>query len=260
MRRVAISIVLALGACGKPASSVKRGAVASVPLEAAVVDAAVVDAAVDAAVDAVAAPVRYAGALAVSVDWGNAYSMSVGFHQHADVYEVDEHTLEKLVLRMEQTAADGSKRVVWQRDGFAAISGLAARPKVLEVCEYRAALTKIDLDGPGARLSIACRNGEDMFTASEFAMLLEVSDPRVEPFPPLWVGDADFHSDENGACIKRKTVGFKLSKTTLVQNIVDETQGNNGKDCKPGQRRGKLTTTRRTVKTEVQRRAPPATP
>jgi hypothetical protein len=198
-------------------------------------------------------PSSYAGPLAQSVAWGDGYTMSAGFHDQIDAPGRDASALEALVVRMERDGP-GGKALVWQREGFAAVSGLGRPPPGFEACDYRVALgTFGGADARGARVGLACRNGEDMFTARELAILLEVTDRDAAPFPPLWVGEADFASDENGVCTRRTAVTFALSGPTLTQTIVDERR--EGRDCRPGAPPPKATTTRRTVKVRVRRRA-----
>ena len=87
----------------------------------------------------------------------------------------------------------------------------------------------------GARLDVACRNGEDMFTAVGTAIVIDT----VEPYKVLWVGDGDSVSNENGACVTESYVKFELRGKSLVENTVETSRTNANGSCDPGGKPGK---------------------
>lgn len=87
----------------------------------------------------------------------------------------------------------------------------------------------------GARLDVACRNGEDMFTANGAAIVIDT----VEPYKVLWVGDGDSVSNENDACITERYVTFELRGKSLVENAVETSRKNADGSCSYGPKPGK---------------------
>jgi hypothetical protein len=87
----------------------------------------------------------------------------------------------------------------------------------------------------GARLDVACRNGEDMFTADGTAIVIDT----VEPYKVLWVGDGDSVSNENGACVTERYVTFELRGKSLVESAVETWRKNADGSCSPGGKPGK---------------------
>jgi hypothetical protein len=153
--------------------------------------------------------------------------LTVGFGDSLDADKLDGLTL---------TLDRGAKRV-WQLVGWKAIAGGKPMPSTLIPCQrYTVDIEPQQLGKrAGARIDIACKNGEDMFTANGVAILVDT----FEPYAVLWAGDGDQLTDENGACVSEHRVKFVLDGGKLVQNIVDTTRKNADGSCSPGGKPGK---------------------
>lgn len=143
-------------------------------------------------------------------------------------------TLDELALSLER-----DKKVVWQLRGWKALAGGRPVPQVLEgPCDtFGVGLVPQKLrKRASARIDVACRNGEDMFTATGVAILVDT----LEPYTVLWLGDGDSLSSENDACISEHTVKFDLGAGKLIETSVDTTRTNADGSCEPGGKPGKL--------------------
>lgn len=141
--------------------------------------------------------------------------------------------LDDLTLTLERAG-----KPVWTLRGWKAISGGKPVPTRLGgPCEALGIGLNAQPLGKraGARLDIACRNGEDMFTANGVAIVIDT----VEPYKLLWVGDGDRVSNENGACIDERYVTFELRGKSLYENAVETSRKNADGSCSPGGKPGK---------------------
>jgi hypothetical protein len=141
--------------------------------------------------------------------------------------------LTELTLTLERAG-----KPVWTRRGWKAIAAGKPLPTSLDgPCETLGiGLTAQPLGKrAGARLDVACRNGEDMFTARGAAIVIDT----VEPYKLLWVGDGDSVSNENDACITEHHVTFELRGKSLVENTVETSRTNADGSCSPGGEPGK---------------------
>jgi hypothetical protein len=155
-------------------------------------------------------------------------TLSVGFGDRTDG-----ESLDALTLRLERKGA-----TVWTLHGWKAIAGGAAVPPTLSgVCDtFAVDVGAQPLDRrAGARIDVACRNGEDMFTANSIAILVDT----VDPYAVLWLGEGGAHSSENDACIDDHVVDFTLAGKKLTQTIVDTRWKNADGSCSPSGKRGK---------------------
>jgi hypothetical protein len=121
--------------------------------------------------------------------------------------------------------------------GWTAISGQKTVPALLQRCErYVLTLQPQQLDKrKGARVDIACANGEDMYTANAMTILVET----LEPYHVLWLGEGDRLTSENDACVTEHLVEYALKGKTLTQKITDRSRANKDGSCTPGGKRGK---------------------
>ena len=127
---------------------------------------------------------------------------------------------------------------VWMLRGWKAIAAGKPMPAILGgTCEAFSIGLRTQPLGKrvGARLDVACRNGEDMFTANAAAIVIDT----VEPYKVLWVGEGDSLSNENGACVAELYVTFELRGKSLVQNTVETWRTNANGSCDPGGKPGK---------------------
>jgi hypothetical protein len=141
--------------------------------------------------------------------------------------------LADLMLTLERAG-----KPVWTLRGWKAIAAGGPVPEILGgVCErFGIGLIAQPLGKrTGARLDVACRNGEDMFTANAATIVIDTA----LPYKVLWVGESDSVSDENGRCINARYVTFELRGKSLVQNIVDTWRTNVDGSCVPGSKPGK---------------------
>jgi hypothetical protein len=148
--------------------------------------------------------------------------------------------LDELTLQLER----GGK-VVWKLKGVKAIGAGKAMPKLPDVCEsYAVSVEAQRLDKrDGARIDIACRNGEDSFTARGVTLLVDT----IDPYALLWLGAGDSVSNQNDACIDEHHVKFSLSGRKLAQDVVDTSQKNADGSCMPDGKHGKVKTAKKRV-------------
>lgn len=225
-----VSVLLLGGACKeerKPAASkpaddmpAADGGAAAGSGSGSVSDAAVAAAATPDAAPTAKPVSGYAGKLAASVPLDGSATLWFGFGEDEEVSDVA--GLDKLALRLER---DG--KPVWQRDGLLSISGLDAVPATFESCDsiMSAIVTQSWGEASGVRLSVACRSGEDFFSATELAILLDFDDELTASFQPLWAGEADTFSSENDECVMTTTVTFKVAGAEIIRTEVDEAEG-----------------------------------
>jgi len=155
-------------------------------------------------------------------------TLTVGFGDGTEGSSLDELTL----------ALDRKGASVWTRRGWTQIAGGVAVPAAIAgVCDtYAVDVQKQPLDRrAGARIDVACRNGEDMFTAQSIAILIDA----VDPYAVLWLGEANSLSNENDACIDDHQVTFTLAGTKLTQHVVDVRWRNADGSCMPSRKPGK---------------------
>jgi hypothetical protein len=200
----------------------------------------------DAAAAIDAASTEYTDELPTSIDLDKGFEMSIGFGEHAEYADTAdlEGSLAKLALRL--TGPDGKTR--WQRQGFKAVAGISEIPKfLLELCDtYVAELTPAKWgDGAGVRISVACRRGEDMFSATEHATLLELTNLEEDPYPPLWQGEADQTESENGVCTSERKLSFALAGPTLTITTAEAGPGRGTSCGRPKKTTAKVTVQRR---------------
>lgn len=146
--------------------------------------------------------------------------------------------LEDLTLVLER-----SGKPVWTQKGWKAIAGGKPVPGTLSgVCDELGVDIVAQRLGKraSARIDVACRNGEDMFTANGVAIVIET----LEPYKVLWVGDGGSVSNENDACVTERQVTFELVGKSLVEKAVETSFTNADGSCDPGRKRGKVKTTR----------------
>lgn len=141
--------------------------------------------------------------------------------------------LDDLTLTLER----GGK-AVWTLHGWAAIAGGKAMPDTLTgTCDsFAVALSAQQLGKHrGARLDVGCQVGEDSFSASGVAILVDT----LEPYAVLWVGDGDSVHNENDACVTEHTVRFRLDGKKLVELDTDSERSNADGSCTPDGKPGK---------------------
>ena len=128
--------------------------------------------------------------------------------------------------------------------GWTAISREKTVPPLLQHCElYALMLLPQKLDQrDGARLDVACRNGEDMYTVKVVTLLID----KFEPYHVLWIGESYTLTSENEACISEHLVDFELKGKTLTQKITDRSRTNKDGSCTPGGKPGKQRVTKST--------------
>ena len=191
---------------------------------------------------------RYQGALAEHVQFTERdagagvpeLSLWLGFHGSRQGTD-----LGQLVLRLERDVRP-TPYVLWQREGVTEILDGRPLPALLQrSCDHFAIGLHADHWGEesGARIDIACRTGEDMFTASSIAIL--VAD--VQPYRILWVGTGDSLSNENGACIAELRTTYEVQGPRLIQKITETTRRNVDGTCMPGRKQSRPAVKQRAV-------------
>jgi hypothetical protein len=149
-------------------------------------------------------------------------------------------SLDDLTLALDRDGAS-----VWKLRGWKQIARGAAVPEMLAAtCETYAVDVQKQMLGKraGARVDIACRNGEDMFTANAIAILIDT----LDPYAVLWLGEGDSVSNENDACVTDQQVTFTLSGKKLTQRIVEVSWKNRDGSCDPSGKPGKKHTKKST--------------
>jgi hypothetical protein len=111
------------------------------------------------------------------------------------------------------------KKTVRRREGWKDITGFDL--KKLHPCDTwstrltREALGKIN----AVRLSLICRIGDDYFTSTEIAVLLNPDDLST-----IWAGPADEWASSMDSCIQSRRVTFRgINPKTLEKTILDST-------------------------------------
>ena len=134
-----------------------------------------------------------------------------------------------------ELALDGKKLVGWT-----AISGSKTVPATLQSCESFALVLqpqKLDTRN-GARIDVACRNGEDMFTANAMTILVDT----LAPYKVLWVGEGDTLRSENDACVTEHAIVYSLKGSTITDSTRKNKDGSCSPDGKPGKPKVKKST------------------
>jgi hypothetical protein len=142
-------------------------------------------------------------------------------------------TLDSLELTIERKGKEKTSVRGWSKLA-------AGKPAPFEHCEIMAASVDAQKLGKrtGARIDVACRNGEDMLHVAGATILVDT----IEPYAVLWVGDGDSIENENGACITEHRVTFALDGKQLAESIVDTEVKNADGSCTPGGKPGKKKT------------------
>ncbi len=158
------------------------------------------------------------------------YMLRIGF---GDKHASSATTEAELATARIDVIRDADQSVIWKRVGLDAIADEAIQEAYFESCnEYRAlGGAFIWGEASGVRISLSCANGADSFRAEEIAVLLEITDAKTEPYPPLWVGKADVHTTdyaEGAACLTWTLYAFEVKGTTLVQTISEEERAPEG--------------------------------
>lgn len=140
-----------------------------------------------------------------------------------------------------------SGKPVWTLLGWKAISGGRPMPASLsDVCETVGVHVGAQQLGQhtGARFEILCRNGlsgEGMFTVNGTVVVIDT----LEPYKVLWIGEGESISNENDACITRRTVEFELKGKSLIENSIETSRTNADGSCQRGGEPGKEKTKKR---------------
>lgn len=158
------------------------------------------------------------------------YTLRIGF---GDTHASSATTEAELATARIDVIRDADQRVIWKRVGFDAIADEAITEAYFASCNEYRALGGAFLWGEtsGVRISLSCANGEDSFRAQELAVLLEITDAKTEPYPPLWVGQADVHTTdyaEGAACLTWELHTFEVKGATLVRTISSEERAPEG--------------------------------
>lgn len=165
-----------------------------------------------------------------SISLVGGYTLRVGFGTTFEsVTSVDElDTIRVDVVR------DADASTLWQRVGVDAVAGPGLAEAHFTRCDQVRAFGGgfVWGEASGVRLSLSCASGEDSFSAQEIAVLLEITDPVRDPYPPLWAGPADVHTTdyaEGAACLTWTLYAFEVKGSTLVQRITEEERAPEGK-------------------------------